>query len=129
MEAQGSGAGLWNAARVPGGSGDSPVRIASVQYDAPGDDRENLNGEYVVIEAVEGTDLAGWTLEERGGARYHFSPLAIGGGETLTIHTGVGIPGGDDLYWNQTSPVLGNSADSVVLKDPDGKTVSSWSWG
>ncbi len=129
MEAQGSGAGLWNAARVPGGSGDGPVRIVSVQYDAPGDDREDLNGEYVVIKAVERTDLAGWTLEEGDGARFHFPPLALGAGETLTIHAGVGIPGGDDLYWNQASPVLGNSADSVVLKDPDGKTVSSWSWG
>jgi hypothetical protein len=100
-----------------------------VQYDAPGDDRGNLNGEYVVIEAVERTDLTGWTLEEKDGARFHFPPLALDAGETLTIHTGVGIPGGDDLYWNQTSPVLGNSADSVVLKGPDGKTVSSWKWG
>jgi micrococcal nuclease len=129
QEAQERGAGLWNPAGVAGETMNGPVRIAYVQYDAPGDDRENLNGEYVSLVAEERTDLSGWTLGEGDGTLYHFPSLTLEAGDSLVIHTGSGVPGGCDLYWNQTSPLLGNSADSVVLKDPTGKTVSSYSWG
>lgn len=129
QDAQERGAGLWNPARVPGDADNGPVRIAYVQYDAPGDDTENLNGEYVSLVAEERTDLAGWILCEGDGTQYRFPPLTLEAGDSLVIHTGSGMPGGDDLYWNQTSPLLGNSADSVVLKDPAGKTVSSYTWG
>lgn len=129
QDAQERSAGVWNTDRVPAETGHSPVRITYVQYDAPGDDRENLNGEYVSLVAEEKTNLSGWTLGERDGTLYHFPPLTLEAGDSLTIHTGCGVTAGYDLYWNQTSPILGNSADSVFLKDSGGKTVSSYSWG
>ncbi len=44
-EAKREGKGLWSALKRV-----DCVKIADVNYDAPGDDRENPNGEFVVVE-------------------------------------------------------------------------------
>ncbi|MCQ8893093.1 MAG: lamin tail domain-containing protein [Methanolinea sp.] len=106
-----------------------PVSIVAVQYDAPGDDRENLAEEYVVIAAGERTDLSGWTLADTSGTVYTFPSRVLGPGERLVLHTGQGIDRQNDLYWNQTFPVLGNTADAVTLRDPTGRVVSTYRWG
>ena len=50
----GNGAGV-------GYSDKKQVQIAAVQFEAPGSDRENLNGEWVEIEG-NGVNISGWML-------------------------------------------------------------------
>ena len=64
--AQATGAGMWGAA------GRSPLEIASVNYDAPGNDNFNLNEEYVVFRVLVSGSLIGYAVEDQTGHRYEF---------------------------------------------------------
>lgn len=128
-EAQAAGAGLWSAAQSPAVPRNGPVSIVSVQYDAPGDDRENLNGEYIVLASRETINLKGWTVADNSGTVYTFSDVILHPGNTLTLHVGYGVPSETHLYWNLTAPLLGNDADAVTVRDPAGKAIATFRWG
>ncbi|MCU0632773.1 MAG: thermonuclease family protein [Methanolinea sp.] len=128
-DAQAAGAGLWRAAEVTKTSPDGPVSIAAVQYDAPGDDRENLNGEYIALASREVVNLSGWTVADNSGTVYTFHDVVIRPGATITLHIGSGIPTGTDLYWNLSVPLLGNDSDAVTLRDPSRNVVATMQWG
>lgn len=128
-EAQLAGTGLWSAAKTPESSQKSPVSIASVQYDAPGDDRENPNGEYIVLASEETVNLSGWTIADNSGTVYTFGDVVIPAGDRVTLYIGSGTPTGTRLYWNLSAPLLGNDADAVTLRDPEGNAVAVYRWG
>ncbi|HQK55041.1 MAG TPA: thermonuclease family protein [Methanolinea sp.] len=128
-EAQSAGAGLWSAAKTHESSQKSPVSIVFVQYDAPGDDRENPNGEYIVLASDEPLNLSGWTIADNSGTIYRFGNVFIHPGDRVTLHIGSGTPTGTTLYWNLSAPLLGNDADAVTLRDPDGKLIAVYRWG
>jgi micrococcal nuclease len=106
------------------------VFIASVIYDAVGDDRMNVNGEYIVIsnEGPERTNLSGWSLCESGGYCHIFAPLTLLPGTSVTLHAGNGSSNETDLFWGHSSPVLNNDHDSVVLYDAGGTDISTFAW-
>jgi len=131
--------GLWNYdGDLPGTIEpvpiDTPSRgvfIASVNYDAAGDDRQNLNDEYLVIfNAGPGTEnLSGWTLSGPTQIPYIFGPFLLPPDGQIILHTGNGTPSGDDLFRDLTSPVLGNQGGRLDLSNSEGSVVSSFSWG
>jgi len=127
--AQLAGAGIWSAAKTPERPPGSPVSIASVQYDAPGDDRDNLNGEYVVLASDGPVNLSGWTIADNSGTIYTFGNVVIPPGDHVTLYIGSGTPSGTSLYWNLSAPLLGNDADAVTLRDPQGKAMAVYRWG
>jgi micrococcal nuclease len=106
------------------------IFIASVIYDADGDDRMNVNGEYIVISNAGpgSTNITGWSLCESGGFCHAFAPLTLSPGSSVTLHTGNGSSNTTDLFWGRSSPVLNNDHDSVVLYDAAGKDISSFAW-
>ncbi len=106
------------------------VFIASVVYDAAGDDRMNVNGEYIVISNAgpEHTNLSGWSLCESGGCCHAFAPLTLSPGSSVTLHAGNGSSNDTDLFWGRPSPVLNNDHDSVVLYDTAGNDISTFAW-
>lgn len=128
-EAQRTGAGLWSGIQVPDDLQNAPVTITTVQFDAPGDDRDNLNGEYIVITSRETVNLSGWTVADNSGTVYTFGDEVMHPGITITLHIGHGAPTETDLYWNLTAPLLGNDIDSVTLRDPGRNAVSVFRWG
>ncbi len=73
--AQEAGVGLWapDACGTPvAGAG---VRIVDIVYDAPGDDSQNLIGEWVVIanDGSDPLDMSGWVLKDESSShRYSF---------------------------------------------------------
>ena len=103
--------------------------VAAVHEDAEGDDRENLDDEYVVFEnAGDATlDLTDWRVEDAAGRTYAFPDgYTLDPGETVTVRTGTGAGGGDDdgnLYWGSESPVWNNGGDTVVVHNSDNDTV------
>ena len=107
------------------------LAVAEIHADAAGDDRENLNDEYVVFEnaGTETLDLSGWTVEDEAGKRYAMPDGAtIAPGETLTLRTGSGTDTETDLYWVAGSPVWNNAGDTVIVENATGDRVLAESY-
>jgi competence protein ComEC len=104
----------------------SAVYISAIQFNAPGDDRENLNGEWVRL-TNRGDDtvlLAGWTLSDRSsGKPYTFPAVILLPGTSVTVYTGSGTMNDTSLYMGRTGPVWGNSGDEASLKDGGGNII------
>ncbi|MFW6317612.1 MAG: lamin tail domain-containing protein, partial [Halorubrum sp.] len=102
------------------------LEVAAINADAEGDDRENLNDEYVVFENAgeEPVDLTGWTVEDEAGRSYAFPDgFTLEAGARVTLRTGSGTDTDTELYWGSGSPVWNNDGDRVILSDDDGDRV------
>ena len=110
----------------------SSIYISATQFDAPGDDRQNLNGEWVQL-TNKGDDtvlIAGWTLSDKGQSTlYTFPAIFLVPGETVTIFSGTGTLNNTALFMGKTEPVWGNSGDSAILKDGRGTIIDQRSEG
>jgi len=110
----------------------SSIQISATQFDAPGDDRQNLNGEWVRLTNY-GDDtvlIAGWTLSDRSqSALYTFPAILLVPGESVTVFSGSGTMNTTALFMGKTEPVWGNGRDIVVLKDGRGTTIDQRSGG
>lgn len=122
--------GLWSGMTpvLPEPEG---VFITAVHFDAAGDDRSNLNDEYITLQNSGSTPviLAGWQVRDSDGFLYTFPGTTIGPGASLILHTGNGTINSTDLYLGSPIPVLNNDADTVTLHDTGGTEVSRFSWG
>ena len=113
------------------GGSNGALAVATINADAEGDDRENLNGEYVVFEnaGTETLDLSGWTVEDEAGKRYTVPDgVTLAPDETLTLRTGSGTDTGDELYWGAGSPVWNNGGDAVIVENATGDRVLTESY-
>ena len=102
------------------------LAVAEINADAEGDDRENLNDEYVVFENTgdDALDLSSWTVEDEAGRTYIFlDGTTLDSGATVTLHTGSGTDTESDLYWDSGSPIWNNGGDTVIIRTPGGTTV------
>jgi competence protein ComEC len=110
----------------------SAIHISAVQFDAPGDDRENLNGEWVrLTNNGEGPVLiAGWTLTDKSGTDpFTFPAIVVLPGESVTVYVGSGTMNGTALFMGRTQPLFGNSGDTAFLKDGSGTLIDQRSEG
>lgn len=108
------------------------VKISAVQFNAPGDDRVNLNGEWVrLTNTGNGPVLvAGWTLSDASGKDpYTFPAIVILPAESVTVYVGSGTMNGTALFMGKTSPLFGNSRDTATLKDGAGNIIDQKSEG
>jgi len=144
-DAQTGGVGVW-ACREPAtdggtnatddgdadsgdGTGDvnaSALAVAKIRADAPGDDRENLNGEYVVFEnrGDRSLDLSGWTVRDEANHTYRFPDgFVLAPNATVTLYTGDGTDGDAALYWGSDGAVWNNGGDTVVVTDANATVV------
>ena len=111
-----------------GGSADpgSALSLAEAHPDAAGDERSNLNDEYVVLrnDGQRTLDLSGWTVADEAGHEYAFPDgTALEPGETLTLHTGTGENDPPDYYWDADAPVWNNDGDTVFVRTAEGTLV------
>jgi micrococcal nuclease len=109
-----------------GGDGSRSLAVVEVVADAPGNDNENLDGEYVVFEnrGEVTLDLSGWTVRDEAGHEYvvpEGTTVATGG--RLTLYTGSGTDGDGELYWGRSGAVWNNGGDTVTVTDEEGRTV------
>lgn len=116
--------GIWSTPRFQGA-----LHITSMHADAPGDDRENLNGEYLRIANV-GTRpaaLGGVTLQNHRGMRLTFPDATLPVGHTVMVFTGTGEDRLDSalgplqVYWRLTEPAWGNRGDRAILRSARGR--------
>jgi len=109
---------------TPAASG--TLSIAEIHADAPGNDHENLNEEYLVFENTgsDALDLTGWTVEDEADHTYAFpSGFVLDSGATVTLHTGSGADTATDLYWESGSAIWNNGGDTVLVSDDSGDLV------
>ena len=106
------------------------VEISYVNYDAPGNDYDNLNGEYVTIQnsGSENVDLSGWRLVDAASHTFTFPSFTLAPGSTVTVYTGSGTNTQTSLYWGSSSPIWNNDHDTAYLYDSSGELIDSYSW-
>jgi micrococcal nuclease len=121
--------GVWSGI-TPAPPGSDGVFIADVHYDAAGDDRLNLNDEYITLENGGGgaVVLTGWQIRDSGGFAYTFPETVISPGGGIVLHTGSGADNRTDLFMGSPAPVLNNDGDTVTLHDTGGTGVSRFAW-
>ena len=100
-----------------------------LQYDAPGDDNDNLNEEWVrfINQGSTTLDLSGWRVaDESSSHRYVIVDLLLAPGDSFVLFTGCGADTATERYWcNVSSAVWNNSGDTVFLTDGSGNLVTS----
>ena len=106
------------------------------QWDADGNDRDDVNGEYVKIRNYDVNNwlpLSGWYLRDSGLRRFTFPPgSAVPPNSSVTVYAGIGEDAGTDFYWGLSAPVFENASkanpdigDGAYLFDPRGN-VRAW---
>ncbi|WP_136717571.1 lamin tail domain-containing protein [Halorientalis salina] len=133
--AQDNRTGVWRCVDDPqlvadgGTTEDTPgsVVVARIHADAAGDDRENLNDEYVVLanRADSTVDLSGWTVSDDAGATYTVPEgTELSGDSRLTIRTGSGTDTDGERYWGYGRPVWNNDGDTVTVRAANGTVMA-----
>lgn len=111
---------------IPSLGNSSSVYISAVQFNAPGDDRQNLDGEWVRL-ANRGDGpviLAGWTLSDVTGAHpYVFPAFILIPESSVTVSTWSGRMNDTALFMDRNEPLWGNDGDVATLKDGGGNII------
>ena len=123
--------GMWspNACGPPSAAS---LNIVHVEYDAPGNDNENLNGEWVDI--ANGGDstqaLTGWVLKDESAShRFRFpDEFALSSGAQVRVHTGCGADTTTTLYWCSGGAVWNNDGDTAFLLDDHGNIADHYAY-
>ncbi|MGQ3331212.1 lamin tail domain-containing protein [Halorubrum sp. FL23] len=113
------------------GDTNTSLSIAEIHADADGNDNENLNDEYVVLENTGQTtlDLSGWTVSDSADHTYTIPRgVELTAGAQVVVHTGRGTDTATDLYWGRSSAVWNNGGDTVILTDGSGTVVTEESY-
>ena len=110
--------GLWEQSS-------SPLEV-KIQYDAPGDDSQNINQEYVIITNTSSfsMDVTGFTIKDRGTNIFKFPRFELQSGQTIFVHSGYGKNEDGHFYWNSDTPVWNNSGDTLFIRDREGLLVA-----
>jgi len=102
------------------------IYISATQFDAPGDDRQNLNNEWVrLTNRGEGLVLlSGWTLSDRTGSHpYVFPAYILMPGSSVTVYSGKGTMNDTSLFMGLEAPLWSNTNDQATLKDGNGHII------
>jgi micrococcal nuclease len=123
--------GVWGyegaATATPGGGhSDGGLYVSAVNENAPEDDHENPNGEWV--EFTNGGDSAiemgGWTVADEADHDYHVpSGFSLEPGASVTLYTGEGEDTDAELYWDRRQAVWNNGGDTIYVRTDGGETV------
>jgi micrococcal nuclease len=135
--ARADGVGLWGFGDGAGGdtptaTGDGPLVLVSIQANAPGNDHENLNGEYVTFEnrAESVLELAGWSVSDESGKTYTVpEETALDPGQRITLYSGSGTSNASALYWDHDGAVWNNGGDTVIVRNASGSLILRHQYG
>jgi len=108
------------------------LKLISVKlnWDAPGNDNENLNGEYVIIknESPGNINIGGWTIKDSATKIYEFKYYILGSNKEIFLFSGYGTDTENSFYWNNSTPVWNNDHDTLYLRDNSGLLVEIFNY-
>jgi micrococcal nuclease len=129
-DAQSAGVGAWACSDPASELGE--VTIERFHPDPAGNDYENMNDEFVVVQnrRSSSADLSDWHIRDEYGNDYDFpGGFGLDSGATVTLHTGTGSDSAYHLYWGRTDyAVWDNDGDTGYLYDDHGDYVNSKSY-
>ena len=104
--------------------------LIHINWDAEGDDRVNLNDEYVIIKNMTGfnINIGGWTIKDNATNIYEFEKYLFKNGTEIILYTGSGKNENGSFYWNSKVPVWNNDGDTLYLRDKKGLLVDIYSY-
>lgn len=119
--------GLW-APDACGTPTDAQIEIVDALADAPGNDQENPNGEWIELEnrGDAPATLSGWSVrDESTRHRYDIPEVTFAPGQRVRLFTGCGTDdlSGDPgaLFWcDPEPPIWNNGGDTAFLLDSNG---------
>ena len=112
--------------RMEAVTGQAALVSVRVVPDAPGNDHDNLNGEYVSIQShVEGAlDIGRWRLCDVSSRCFRFpDDASIEPGGRVVVYTGYGMNDGVSFFMNNGRAVWNNDGDEATLFDAHGHPV------
>jgi micrococcal nuclease len=123
-EAREAGRGLWAGSDVA-------LKIVHLQADAPGNDNDNPNGEWIEIanQGSEPVQMKGYTLKDEANHIYTFGDFTVASGGTFRLYSGRGRDSATELYWGFSGEsVWNNNSDAAFLRDAQGALVDTFAY-
>ena len=119
-EAKENKIGIWSSSAL-----DAYDIEMDVQYNAKGDDRENLNGEFVILfnEGSTTIDLEDWSIKDDATHEYVFKAVELAAEGSVTLYSGSGSDIKTEVYWNSKTPIWNNNGDTAYLFNKEGDLV------
>jgi len=127
--AQDARRGVWQC-RGPGDTSEGSGLSVRVVADAPGDDRENPNGEYVVLANPTAGPLhiGNWTVSDVADHTYTFPPdTTVPAGGSIRLYSGSGTDSATEFY-RSDGPIWNNGGDTVTVRAENGTVVAQESY-
>jgi micrococcal nuclease len=122
--------GLW--AELAQSAAQISVDAACCQFDAPGNDNDDREEEYVCLrnDGAEAIDLSGYILSDEYGWTYHFAAFTLDAGAVVRVRSGCGEDTASDLYWchEEASAIWNNEGDTVFLFTPEGELILQYAY-
>ncbi len=119
--------GIWSTPEFQG-----VLHITSFHANADGDDRENVNGEYLRLCNISGQslDLSGFKIADISGNTWEFPKILLPSGNTVKIHSGKGANQGDPMeqmaiFLGSADPIWNNKEDRATVYDRFGRMVDA----
>lgn len=127
-EAREAERGLWEKGEALGTS-KTAVKIVNINADAPGNDNNNKNGEWVEIKNQGSTtvNMNGWTLKDEANHIYTFQNFSLPPNTSVFLYSGTGTDTATKLYWHSKKyAIWNNTGDTAFLRDASGNLVDSY---
>lgn len=125
--ARGARRGIWSTDRYQGA-----LHITSFHANADGDDRRNVNGEYLRLcnVSAETLDTSGYRIADISGRSWEFPTAIMAPGHTVKVHSGIGSHQLDPssqmaIHLGSADPIWNNSEDRATIYDRYGRVVDS----
>lgn len=106
------------------------IGIAYFHYNAEGNDKDNLNDEYVKFKSScdFGISMKQWKVKDEATHIYEFPEFVLAAHQMVTLYTGSGTDSSDNLYWGETWSIWNNDGDTLYLWDNEGKLVLEYEY-
>ncbi len=133
--ARDTGRGVWGFERTDDQTAssiqDAPLELVEINFDATGNDNENLDDEYLIFENTgsESLDISGWTISDSAGHTYTVPdgvPLAAGA--RIRLVTGPGTNTESTLYWGEEQALWNNGGDTITVRTENGELALTESY-
>jgi hypothetical protein len=126
-EARSRNLGIWKYSEVQYAF---CIGIYYFRFNAAGDDRKNLNDEYVEFRnrCEHPVDITGWMVSDSSGNRYMFKGFVAGNKTIFRLHSGAGLDNSTDLYWSSKIPVWNNNGDTLTAANSKGQLMLNYSY-
>lgn len=133
VEARGACRGLW-VGLCSKKTESSCVKIININADAPGNDNNNKNGEWIEIKNTcdAAISMQGWFLKDSSASnKYQFGSFTLGGTKSVIIYSGCGANVQDKLYWQCPEgryATWNNNGDHAFLYDAGGNLAAEYQY-